>query len=72
MKKTYNIEIDCPNCALKMEDAAKKTKGVNNANVNFMTQKMTIEVDDNTNISTIIKNVYKNCKKIDSDCIIYI
>lgn len=40
MKKTYKIEVDCVNCANKMEDAAKNTAGVQNATVNFMTQKM--------------------------------
>ena len=43
MKKTYKIEVDCANCANKMEDATKKTEGVANATVNFMTQKMIVE-----------------------------
>ena len=46
MKKTYPIEVDCANCANLMEDAAKKTEGVADAVVNFMTQKMTVEFAD--------------------------
>ena len=43
MKKTYNIEVDCANCANLMEEAAGKTEGVTSAVVNFMTQKMIVE-----------------------------
>ena len=46
MKKTYKIEVDCANCANKMEDAAKNTAGVQNATVNFMTQKMIVEFEE--------------------------
>ena len=46
MKKTYGIEVDCANCALKMEEAAKKTSGVKDATVSFMTQKMKVEFED--------------------------
>ncbi|MBQ4275162.1 MAG: cation transporter, partial [Lachnospiraceae bacterium] len=46
MKKTYNIEVDCANCANLMEDATKKTEGIKDACVNFMTQKMIVEFDD--------------------------
>ena len=46
MKKTYAIEVDCANCANLMEDAAKKTEGVLNATVNFMTQKMIVEFEE--------------------------
>mgnify|MGYP000116838911 CR=1 FL=1 len=46
MKKTYQIEVDCANCANLMENAAKKTDGVRNAVVNFMTQKMIVEFED--------------------------
>ena len=44
MKKTYGIEVDCANCAAKMEDAANKTAGVSNATVSFMTQKMKLNL----------------------------
>ena len=46
MKKTYKIEVDCANCANKMEEAAKNTAGVKNANVNFMTLKMSVEFEE--------------------------
>ena len=46
MKKTYNIEVDCANCANLMEDATKKTEGVASATVNFMTQKMIVEFEE--------------------------
>lgn len=68
MKKTYGIEVDCANCANLMEDAAKKTDGVANAAVNFMTQKMTVEFSDGADIKTVMKAVLKACKKIEPDC----
>lgn len=70
--KTYKIEVDCVNCANKMEDAGKKTKGVNNCVVNFMTQKMTVEFEDETSIQEIMNEVIKNCKKVEDDCEIYL
>lgn len=72
MKKTYKIEVDCANCAAKMEDAAKKTKGVEDAVVNFMTQKMTVTFAEGADIGAIMKAVYKNCKVIEDDCVIYL
>jgi len=72
MKKTYKIEVDCANCANKMENAAKKTPGVKNATVNFMTQKMIIEFDDCADVAAVMQNVLKNCKKVESDCEIYL
>ena len=72
MKKTYKIEVDCANCANKMENAAGKTAGVKNATVNFMTQKMIVEFEDGTDVTTVMQNVLKNCKKVESDCEIYL
>lgn len=72
MKKTYKIEVDCANCANKMEDATKKTDGVKNAVVNFMTQKMIVEFEDGADVSQVMKTVLKNCKKVESDCEIYL
>ena len=69
MKKTYKIEVDCAN---KMEDAAKKTVGVRNAVVNFMTQKMIVEFEDGQEINAVMKKVQKNCKKVEDDCEIYL
>lgn len=68
MKKTYNIEVDCANCALLMENAAKKTDGVENAVVNFMTQKMIVDFPDGADEKTIMKNVLRACKKVEPDC----
>ena len=72
MKKTYKIEVDCANCANLMEDAAKKTAGVKTATVNFMTQKMIVEFDDGQAPGTVMQDVYKNCKKVEDDCVIYL
>lgn len=68
MKKTYNIEVDCANCANKMEDAAKKTEGVLNATVNFMLLKMTVEFAEGADEKEVMKCVLKNCKKVEDDC----
>ena len=71
MKKTYYIEVDCANCANKMEDAAKKTAGVKNAVVNFMMQKMIVEFEEEQDVKAVMKQVIKNCKKVTSDGVIY-
>ena len=68
MKKTYKIDVDCPNCANKMEEAAKKTTGVKNATVNFMALKMIVEFEEGTDTNTVMNEVLKNCKKVESDC----
>ena len=68
MKKTYKIDVDCANCANKMEDAAKKTEGVKDAVVNFMTLKMKVEFEENADVSSVMEQVLKNCKKVESDC----
>lgn len=72
MKKTYKIEVDCANCAAKMEAAAKKTPGVQDAVVNFMTQKMIVTFADGADASAIMQAVYKNCKVVEDDCVIYL
>lgn len=72
MKKTYGIEVDCANCALKIEEAAKKTSGVKNATVSFMTQKMKVEFEDGAAADTVMQEVLKNCKKVESDCEIFL
>lgn len=72
MKKTYKIEVDCANCANKMENAAKKTEGVKNAVVNFMTLKMSVEFEDGYEPKEVMQNVLKNCKKVEDDCEIYL
>ena len=72
MKKTYRIEVDCANCAAKMEEAAKNTSGVCDAVVSFMTQKMKVEFDADADVKSVMTQVLKNCKKVEDDCEIFI
>ena len=72
MKKTYKIDVDCANCANKMEDAAKNTTGVKDATVNFMMLKMIVEFEDGQDPKAVMKDVLKNCKKVEDDCEIYL
>ena len=72
MKKTYAIEVDCANCANKMEEAAAKTEGICAATISFMTQKMKVEFEDGADVDETMKRVVKNCKKVEDDCEIYI
>lgn len=71
MKKIYKIEVDCANCANKMEEATKNTPGVKNAIVNFMTLKMTVEFEEGADVKEVMKQVLKNCKKVEDDCEIF-
>lgn len=68
MKRNYKIEVDCANCANLMEEATKKTAGVANAVVNFMTQKMIVEFEDGQEPKAVMEEVLKNCRKVESDC----
>lgn len=68
MKKTYKIEVDCANCANLMENETKKTEGVANAVVNFMTQKMIVEFEEGAEPKAVMKKVLKACKKVEPDC----
>lgn len=72
MKKTYKIEVDCANCANKMEEATKRTAGVKDATVNFMMLKMNVEFEDGQDPRAVMKEVLKNCKKVEDDCEIYL
>ncbi len=72
MKKTYKIEVDCANCANKMEEAANKTAGVKNAVVNFMALKMVVEFEEGADPASVMEDVLKNCKKVEDDCEIYL
>ena len=68
MKKTYKmIDLDCANCAAKMETAIKKIDGVQDATVSFMTQKLTIQADD-ARFDAIMQEAVKACKKVEPDC----
>ena len=72
MKKTYKIDVDCANCANKMEDAAKNTAGVKDATVNFMALKMIVEFEEVQDPKAVMQDVLKNCKKVEDDCEIYL
>ena len=72
MKKTYKIDVDCANCANLMEDAARKTSGVQSATVNFMTQKMIVEFEEGKEPGAVMKDVLKACKKVEPDCEIFL
>ena len=72
MKKTYKIEVDCANCANKMEDAARGTAGVKEVTVNFMGQKMIVDFEDGADAAAVMKNVLTACKKVEDDCEIYL
>ena len=72
MKKTYKIEVDCANCANLMENAARKTTGVQTATVNFMTQKMIVEFAEGQDAKAVMQNVLSACKKVEPDCEIFL
>ncbi len=72
MKKTYKLnELDCANCAAKMECAIKKVDGVKDAKISFMSQRLTIEADDDK-FDSVLNEAVKICKKIEPDCTIVI
>lgn len=71
MKKSYKIEVDCANCANKMETAANNTPGVARAVVNFMALKMIVEFEEGTDAKTVMEEVLKNCRRVESDCEIF-
>ena len=67
MKKTYKIDVDCANCANKMEEAAKNTAGVKDA-----TLKMNVEFEEGKDPKEVMQDVLKNCKKVEDDCEIFL
>ena len=68
MKKVYKMQdLDCANCAAKMEREISKIDGVVKASVNFMTQKLTVEADER-DFDTVMEKIVKACKKIEPDC----
>ena len=71
MKKNYKIEVDCANCANKMEIAANKVEGVKSAAVNFMALKMAVEFEEGADEKTVMNEVLKSCRKVERDCEIY-
>ena len=72
MKKTYKIDVDCANCANKMEQAAKNTDGVKDATINFMMLKMIVEFEEGADPKKVMKYVQKNCKVVEDDCEIFL
>ena len=72
MKTTYGIEVDCAACANKMENAARKTAGVKDCTVNFMMQRMIVEFQEGADRTSVMNDVRKNCKRVESDCEIFI
>ena len=71
MKKTYKIEVDCANCANKMEEAARRTAGVKDCTENFMTLKMIVSFEDGVDVKATMEQVLANCKKVEDDCEIF-
>ncbi len=70
MKKRFDLEdLDCANCAAKMENAIRRIDGVQDVTVSFMTQKLTVEADDDR-FDSIMKQIVKTCKKVEPDCVI--
>ena len=70
MKKHFKLrDLDCANCAAKMEDAIRKLPGVNSATVSFMTQKLTLDADD-ARFDEILQQAVKICIKVEPDCTI--
>ncbi|MBR3367396.1 MAG: cation transporter [Lachnospiraceae bacterium] len=72
MKKTYKIDVDCANCANKMEEATKNTAGVKDAVVNFMALKMKVEFEEGADVDAVMQEVVKNCKVVEDDCEIFL
>ena len=72
MKKTYGVEVDCANCAAKMEEAVKNTAGVKDASLSFMTLKLKVEFEDGADVDAVMKEAYANCKKVEDDCEIFL
>lgn len=72
MKKVYKVDVDCPNCAAKMEDAIKHTEGVKDASLSFMALKLKVEFEPEADANSVMQTALANCKKIESDCEIYI
>ena len=72
MKKTYKIEVDCANCANKMESAARKVDGIQDVTVNFMAQKMIVHFQEGADPAAVMKQVVSACKKVEDDCEIYL
>ncbi len=72
MKKTYKIDVDCAACAEKMQEAARRTPGVKDAVVTFMTLKMKVEFEEGADPDAVMQAVRENCRKVESDCEVFL
>lgn len=71
MKKKFKLtDLDCANCAAKMETAIKKLDGVSDVSISFLMQKMTIEAEEE-HFDEIMKKVVEVCRKVDPECVIH-
>ena len=71
MKKKLKIDVDCANCAAKMESAVKKLDGVTDAAISFMSQRLILEADEDR-FESVLKEVIRTCKRVEPDCEIYL
>ena len=65
MIKKYNVEVDCANCAAKMEDACQKISGIKSISIYFMAQKMSVEFEDGQDVNAVLDQIEKTCKKVE-------
>lgn len=72
MKKTYKVDVDCVNCANKMEEAVKNTEGVKDATLSFMTLKLKVEFEDGVDPQAVMEKARENCKIVEDDCEIFL
>ena len=72
MKKTFRLrDLDCANCAAKMENAINKLDGVQSATVSFMTQRLMLEADD-ARFDEVLKEAVRVCRKVEPDCTVLV
>ena len=71
MKKVFKIDVDCANCASKMEAACSRLDGINSVSINFMTQKIAIDFADGASVPDVLKSILKACRKVDRHCEIH-
>lgn len=72
MKKTYKVDVDCANCANKMEEAVKNTEGVKDATLSFMTLKLKVEFEEGVDLQAVMEKARENCKIVEDDCEIFL
>ena len=72
MKKTYKVDVDCAACAEKMQEAIKKTEGVKDASLSFMSLKVKVEFEEGVDPAAVMQEARKNCKKVEDDMEIFL